>query len=146
MPTYDASQIVGKTLTARRRVPFFYKYVDGRENKPDGYFKAGNVVGTVQTWLNPNPPTRNKLYWAFVDAKGVSYYIPHERGSFDVKGLQQQGAQTELELLQDANKKPQTFVDVALKVGLTAVAAWALVTFASNAMGGKNKGRVIYLK
>ncbi len=145
MPTYSANQIVGKTLTARRRVPFFYKYVDGRENKPDGYFKAGNVVGTVESWLDPKPPTRNKLYWAFTDAKGVSYYIPHEKGNFDLKGLQQQGAQTELELIAEANQKPDTWQGVALKIGLAAVAIWGASKLLENATSNRG-GKVIYLK
>lgn len=145
MPVYDVRQIVGKTLVARKRIPFFYKYVDGRENKPDGYFQRGNTIGSVQSWLDPKPPSRNKLYWAFVDSKGTSYYVPHAVGSFDLGTLKDQGVKSELELIQDANKTPDTWQGVALRIGIVAVAAWAAVTFLGNATGARG-GRNIIIK
>lgn len=91
MPTFNAGNVIGKTLIAKKNIPLVRQPADDAQVI---YTVApGQSVGNVDTFLLPNE-SRNSLYWSFKDANGRNYYAKHAVGNFDVKELQQQGLLT----------------------------------------------------
>lgn len=91
MPTFKASDIIDKTLIAKRAVNLYRLPEDGA---PVIYTVApGQTVGKVFTYLTAGPNRKN-LYWQFYDANGKPYYAEHKTGYFDIKALSEQGALT----------------------------------------------------
>lgn len=91
MPTFKASDIIDKTLIAKRAVNLYRLPEDGA---PVIYTVApGQTVGKVFTYLTAGP-NRLNLYWGFYDANGKPYYAEHKTGYFDIKALSEQGALT----------------------------------------------------
>lgn len=91
MSTFKASDIIDKTLIAKRAVNLYRLPEDGA---PIVYTVApGQTVGKVFTYLTPGL-NRNNLYWGFYDANGKPYYAEHQTGYFDIKALSEQGALT----------------------------------------------------
>lgn len=90
METYNAADVVDKTLIATKRIPVFKEAVDNAQST--GWVEAGQPVGVVYAWLNPNPGVgRSKLWWSFWPVNGMYYYAPHEQGNFSVSALRSQG-------------------------------------------------------
>ena len=145
---FSASQIVGKTLIARRTVPV---YRVGQWNKPFGKVRPGAPVGVVYSWIGPTGyvNTNGKLYWQFYNTDGTTYYAEQTNTSFDLSALKQQGAITALEQVEqerEQDKEPPTLLGTLTKLGITAIAVWGAVTYFSNRGGGNKGGRIIYLK
>ena len=116
MPVFNAQDIVGKTLIARRNIPL---YRAGDYKKPFAQVKSGAPVGTVYSWIGPNTATGGKLYWQFYDNTGNTYYAEHRSGAFNVQALKEQGVLTTLEQVQQeqaANAAEPTFLGT-LKIG-----------------------------
>ena len=91
MPTFKASDIIDKTLIAKRAVNLYRLPEDGA---PVIYTVApGQTVGKVFTYLTAGL-NRQNLYWGFYDANGKPYYAEHKTGYFDIKALSEQGALT----------------------------------------------------
>lgn len=91
MPTFNAADIIGKTLVAKSNVPL-YRFAD--DDAAVVYnVSPGQSVGKVESYLLP-AANRNNLYWQFKDQNGKFYYAEHKQGIFDVQELQQQGALT----------------------------------------------------
>lgn len=91
MPTFNASDVIGKTLIAKKNIPLVRQPADDAQVI---YTVSPNQsVGNVDTFLLPNE-NRSSLYWSFKDANGRNYYAKHAVGNFDVKELQQQGLLT----------------------------------------------------
>lgn len=88
---YNVSEIVGKTLYAKVKVNL-YGYPDSTR-KPIGTVNAGNPIGVVDSWLNPDQAD-GKLWWSFINSKGLRYHVPHALNVFDVGSLKGQGALT----------------------------------------------------
>jgi len=91
MPTFNAADIIGKTLIAKTNVPLRRLPLDS-----DAIIynvKIGVPVGVVATYLSPNKD-RSNIYWGFDDANGKMYYAEHKVGRFDVTELKQQGVLT----------------------------------------------------
>lgn len=91
MPTFNAADIIGKTLIAKTNVPL--KRIPMDDSPVIYNVSKGDVVGVVDTYLLPSAD-RNVIYWAFRDSNNKVYYAPHQVGRFDVKELQSQGALT----------------------------------------------------
>lgn len=86
---YSAADIVGKTLIASVQVPVYNVAADNVQ--PFGYIKAGQPVGVVYSWLDPNASlNRSGLWWIF-QQNGTYYYTPQKQGWYNVEALQQQG-------------------------------------------------------
>jgi hypothetical protein len=91
MPTFNAADIIGKTLIAKTNVPLRRLPND---YAPEIYNVAsGGVVGVVDTYLLPSS-ARSNIFWGFKDSNNRVYYAEHKVGRFDVKDLQNQGALT----------------------------------------------------
>lgn len=91
--TYQAGDVIGKTLITKKEVFVYASPTDSPDNKPLYAVKAGYPVGVVWSFLNANGSTRNRLWWMFQNdpfSKNLYYYIPHDANAFDVKTLQQQ--------------------------------------------------------
>jgi hypothetical protein len=91
MPTFNAGDVIGKTLIAKKNIPLVRQPADDAQVIYN--VSPGQSVGNVDTFLLPNE-NRNSLYWSFKDANGKSYFAKHAVGNFDVKELQQQGLLT----------------------------------------------------
>lgn len=134
MSSYNASEIIGKTLIAARPVDLKRLPYDA---SPAVYTAArGQSVGVVYSYLLPGPGRAN-LYWVFNDKFGNSYYAKHEAGAFSLTALTDQGAQTTLQVTQAAaaaaaaqNIKDLSIIDyIKLNAGkllLIVSGAWVL--------------------
>lgn len=91
MPTFNAGDVIGKTLIAKKNIPLVRQPADDAQVIYN--VSPGQSVGNVDTFLLPNE-NRSSLYWSFKDANGKSYFAKHAVGNFDVKELQQQGLLT----------------------------------------------------
>jgi hypothetical protein len=91
MPTFNAGDVIGKTLIAKKNIPLVRQPADDAQVIYN--VSPGQSVGNVDTFLLPNE-NRSSLYWSFKDANGKNYYAKHAVGNFDVKELQQQGLLT----------------------------------------------------
>jgi hypothetical protein len=91
MPTFNAADIIDKTLIAKTQVPL-YRFPN--DDAAVVYnVSPGQSVGKVESYLLP-AANRTNLYWQFKDQNGKFYYAEHKTGIFDVQELQQQGALT----------------------------------------------------
>lgn len=91
--TYDAGQVIGKTLTAKKDIPIYKAPLDRADNKPMYYVKAGYPVGVVWSWLDPNGTDRTGLWWMFENdpySKFKYYYAKHDPNGFSKSDLKQQ--------------------------------------------------------
>ena len=91
MPTFNAGDVIGKTLIAKRNIPLVRQPAD--DAQVIYTVSPGQSVGNVDTFLLPNE-NRSSLYWSFKDANGKNYFAKHAVGNYDVKELQQQGLLT----------------------------------------------------
>jgi hypothetical protein len=91
MPTFNAADIIGKTLIAKSQVPLYRLPNDGAEVVYN--VSPGQSLGIVESFLLPGPD-RTNLYWQFKDQDNKFYYSEHKQGIYDVKELANQGALT----------------------------------------------------
>lgn len=124
--TFSAGDIIGKTLIAAQQVPVYNS--PGDSQTPVGYIDAGNPVGIVTSWLDPNPDEdRAELWWTFNNNNVASnfgnslgdYFVPHKAGYFDVQALVDQGVLTAAEAtaLQQGNASDSTWDTLIKKYG-----------------------------
>jgi hypothetical protein len=91
MPTFNAADIIGKTLIAKSQVPLYRLPNDGAEVVYN--VSPGQSLGIVESFLLPGT-NRTNLYWQFKDQNNKFYYSEHKQGIYDVKELANQGALT----------------------------------------------------
>ena len=91
MATFNADQIIGKTLVAKTQVPLLRLPNDDAQIVYN--VSPGQSLGVVQSFLLPGP-NRTNLYWQFKDANNRFYYSEHLQGRYDIQELQDQGALT----------------------------------------------------
>lgn len=91
MPTFNAADIIGKTLVAKSQVPLYRLPNDNAEIVYT--VSPGQSLGVVQSFLLPGT-NRTNLYWQFKDENNNFYYSEHKQGIYDVKELSDQGALT----------------------------------------------------
>ena len=97
--TYDLSDLVDKTIIASGNVPV-YEHANDHAS-PSGVVPAGQPVGVLYSWLDPNPTyDRAELWFMFwPDNRADPYYSKWGGGLYNIASLQAQG------LLTDAQKK-----------------------------------------
>ena len=147
--SYDAGQILDKTLIARKKVPV-YRINDLR--KSVGYISAGAPIGVVYAWIGPvsqpgHIDTRGKLFWQFYDASQGTYYVEHESNAFDASALKQQGAITTWEQVEaEKDKEPQSWQQTLTNIATTGILVFAGVILLKSAIpGGNRRGRILYV-
>lgn len=91
MATFNAADIIGKTLVAKSQVPLYRLPNDGAEVVYN--VSPGQSLGIVESFLLPGT-NRTNLYWQFKDQNNKFYYSEHKQGIYDVKELANQGALT----------------------------------------------------
>ena len=115
MPVYNAGDIVGKTLIAKKSI--------GIKRSPFDLdpiiftVQPGQTVGVVDSYYNVIPG-RSVLYWGFKDANGRNYYAPHLEGYYDLNALTNQGVlttQQKTDLEQQKNETTKSFIERNLK-------------------------------
>lgn len=91
--SYDAGDVIGKTLIAKKDIAVYAKPSDKSDNKPMYYVKAGYPVGVVWSWLNPDGRDIQGLWWMFENdpySKFKYYYVKHDPNGFSKSDLKQQ--------------------------------------------------------
>jgi hypothetical protein len=91
MPTFNAADIIGKTLVAKTQVPLLRLPNDDALTVYT--VSPGQSLGVVQSFLLPGT-NRTNLYWQFKDQNNNFYYSEHLQGRYDIQELQDQGALT----------------------------------------------------
>lgn len=127
---YDVSQVVDKTLTALKELPVYDGYPStGYTPKQIGVVRGGYPAGIVYSWINADPAqNRGTIWWMFYPATeyGNYYFIPHNKGWFDIAALREQGVITvEEEQEQEETKNREWYEKVLDRV--LPVAAVALL-------------------
>jgi hypothetical protein len=87
MPQYSVSQLIGKTLYAKKEVPLF---ATTGSTKPYAIVKPGNYIGILNSWIEKN----GVLYFLFKYGAGEQFVIKYETGAVDTSNLAAQGAKT----------------------------------------------------
>jgi hypothetical protein len=87
--TFNAADIIGKTLYAKTSVPL-------KRNPDDSAavvytVSPGGTVGIVNSYILSKPGRNQNLYWQFSDGTN-SFYAEHLIGRFDTKSVEVQGA------------------------------------------------------
>ena len=129
MPTFNAAQVVGKTLFAKKDLPI-YKLPPRPSQEQNGIVwkgisvKNGDAIGTVYSYIGGTG--NDPLFWMFKTPNvnsgqiGAYFYVEHKEGNFDVKSLREQGVLTTKEiedLKADADKSTGDKIIDALKKG-----------------------------
>jgi len=124
MPTFNASEIIGKTLFAKSDVN-----IVNASGVVLGKVKAGNPIGTVYSWITDK--SNGDILWMFYDSSQNPYYVRHKEGLFDVKELREQGVMTtkerEDQAKEDAKPWYQKLGEKAGKTFITIVIVFAVV-------------------
>jgi hypothetical protein len=113
MPTFNADEIIDKTLIAKVKIPI---YRIAEDNAPIVYtVEPGGSVGVVNSYLLPKA-NRTNLFWQFLDSNGRYYYTEHKPGIYDISALQQQGALTSAQQQAAAANAQLTTTDKIFKL------------------------------
>ena len=105
--TYNASEIIGKNLIAK-------KVIDLRRlpdlAAPIMYeVQPGDNVGVVESYINAK--NNNPLFWQFKDNTGRFYYAEHKPGYYSEKVVRDQGAATTEEIKKEKEEEKKTTFD-----------------------------------
>jgi len=122
--TYNASQIVGKTLYGK--VPVQLKRLPEDSAAVVYTVPVGTPVGIVDSYLMPKEG-RSNLYWSFRDKNGNYYYAEHKPDRFDIRQIAAQGGTTTEQMIKDqakANESTKDFIARNLQT-ITIIAAVA---------------------
>lgn len=131
MPTYSATDIIGRTLVARIETPVFNRPSYDPTAQIITTARAGNVLGVVDSWVGGT--AGKPLNWQFRTPAGQFYYIQHDARKFDTNSLQEQGALTTQEKAeQEANANMSTgerIVKSLTKIGMFTAAGLIAARF-----------------
>jgi hypothetical protein len=108
MPTFNANDIIGKTLIAKKAIDIVRSADDSAQSVYE--VSPGESVGVVYSYLLPNN-ARSNIYWMFEDNTGRPYYVKHGVGKFDIKTIQSQGALTLEEKQEQAEAASETITN-----------------------------------
>jgi hypothetical protein len=108
MATFNAEDIVGKTLYAKTAVPLKRRPEDTGEI----IFTVdpGKIVGVVDAYINPKAGRNKNLYWQFSDGSRY-FYAEHIVGRFDLSKLQVQGTKSLEEEREEEKEAAMTLTD-----------------------------------
>ncbi|MEO6498294.1 MAG: hypothetical protein ABIN95_04745 [Mucilaginibacter sp.] len=103
MATYNADQIIGKSLIAKK--PVVLKRTANDSAKTIYTVPVGGTVGVVYSYIGGGSAP---LWWMFYDSNQATYYAKHESGLFDLDVLKDQGA---LDTKEQADQEKQKEAD-----------------------------------
>lgn len=106
--TFNAADIIGKTLYAKTSVPL-------KRNPDDSAaivytVSPGGTVGIVNSYILSKPGRNANLYWQFSDGNN-NFYAEHLVGRFDTKSVEVQGATSLEDQQQAAAAAAETWTD-----------------------------------
>lgn len=78
MPTYNISQIIGKTMYAVKTVQVYNLPYDNQQ--PIRLINAGQPIGTVYSFVLPRSG-RSDSYFVFQNVYGQEFYVKYEKGN-----------------------------------------------------------------
>jgi hypothetical protein len=100
MPTYTISEIIGKTLYAKKEVPLYKNSL--ATTKPYAVVKPGNYIGVLWSWVEQD----NIIWLIFKYGANGQFLVKMEPGLIDTSNLAEQGVKTvEQEKKADDQKK-----------------------------------------
>lgn len=85
--TYNAGEVIGKSLIAIIRVPVYSNWLPGKETVI-GYVEPGNTCGVVFSFVGGNNGI--PLYWMFLTPDKTAYFIKHDPNAFNTTNVIQQ--------------------------------------------------------
>lgn len=114
MATFNASDIIGKTLYAKTSVP---KKLSPSDSAPtNSIFAPGTAIGVVDSFILPLAGRNQNMYWAF--RNGIAYYyVEHKPGLFDIKSLGTQQVKSLEQIAQDQANENMTIEQKIVKYG-----------------------------
>ncbi|AXH73871.1 MAG: hypothetical protein [Bacteriophage sp.] len=120
--TYNAAQIVGKTLYALQDIKLTRSPMDGAA----AIFtvKRGQPLGVVYSYLQP-AAGRSSLWWMFYDNNKKAYYVEHKPGLFDINAIKDQGGKDTETVIKEQEAANESGRDFWSKKGLTLAAILA---------------------
>jgi hypothetical protein len=106
--TFNAADIIGKTLYAKTSVPL-------KRNPDDSAaivytVSPGGIVGIVNSYILSKPGRNANLYWQFSDGNN-NFYAEHLIGRFDTKSVEVQGATSLEDKQAQAEAAAETWTD-----------------------------------
>jgi len=136
MPTFNAADIIGKTLVARKTTDI----VRAPSDNAEVVFEAGpgSTIGTVYSYLLPSA-NRTNLYWVFEDQNNRPYYVEHKPGQFDISTIKGQGVLTLEEKQQAAEAAAETTSDKIFRYVKNGFLVAAFVYLAKSVIETKKK-------
>jgi hypothetical protein len=144
--TVNAGDIIGKTLVAAMRVPVYDQANDSAQ--PSGYISAGQPVGIVYSYLNPDPSLgRAELWWMFEPLPGNSdigndqgfYFAPHNPDYYNFQALSDAGVLTVAQTTALKNGETPSTAETLLKKYLP----WVIGGFVAVGIGKAVINKVI---
>lgn len=138
MATYSVSQLIGKTIVAKKDLPIYRLPSDSAQ--PVYVAKAGQTVGVVDSYVLPKEG-RSYLHLSFLDEKGKPYYI-RWGDAINTAALNQQGVKSDetIQKEQDAANKPfdlASFIQKNITLVIITIAVISLGGTAIKTYGGR---------
>lgn len=131
-PTYNAAQIVGRTLYALQDAKITRSPYD---NAPAVYtVKRGQPLGVVYSYLEPTTG-RASLWWMFYDNNKKAYYVEHKPGFFDTKAITAQGGKDTETIIKEQEHANESGRDFWSRQGLNVVAIIAAAYLLKEPLG-----------
>jgi hypothetical protein len=122
MPIFNAKDIVGKTLIAKKKV---FLYSSPTAKNPLASINPGQTIGVVYSYLKPGK-NRPQLWWMFQN--GARFvYVAHQEGSFDVQSLKDQGIKSTEERTKEEAEKLEKQQKGAVSFYIEKYVPWIIV-------------------
>lgn len=88
----NASELIGRTIYAKRRTPVLRYPAD--DSPVLRFVEAGERIGKIYAWIGPKPGQKF-WYWQFIDLNAAPgsydrYHVPHDTSLLDLPQLKQQ--------------------------------------------------------
>jgi len=123
MPTFNAAQVIGKTLIANKKIAIWKE-----PKKPSKdikgtvwgnvYVNDGEPIGVVYSYVGGTGV--DPLFWVFqtpgknIGQLGAFYYVEHKEGNFDITSLREQGVLTTQEIREKEEEENKSTTDKIL--------------------------------
>jgi hypothetical protein len=111
MAVYNANDIIGKSLIAKRRVNV-YSIAKTDHRYRLAFVKPGNSVGIVKSFIQ----RPDGIWWEFDRPLNAgTYYVKQQAGAFDISNLQKQGVLTVEEKAEQARQEELSWYERLLE-------------------------------
>lgn len=87
MANYSISQLIGKSLFAKIKLP---AYTTTASAKPFRFFESNDLIGVLNSWITD----KNGKIWFLFKTNAGQFVVPYIANSIQVSILKEQGAKT----------------------------------------------------